>query len=251
MESIVVHNLTKRFGDATAVGGISFAVREGEIFGLLGPNGAGKTTTIHMMLGLTSQDEGTIDILGHSMPKERYTILEKVNFASAYVSLPGNLTIAESLYVYGKLYNVKNPRQRAREVLDELEVEIDPKGLIGTLSAGQKTRLNLCKALLNDPKVLFLDEPTASLDPDVAVKVRTILKKLRRDHGTTVVYTSHYMHEVEELCDRVVFLALGKIVANGTPAEIRERTNSSTLEEVFITIARDGELRDTREKVES
>lgn len=250
MSSIVVTNLTKRFSETPAVNGISFSVKEGEIFGLLGPNGAGKTTTIHMLLGLTSQDSGTIEILGHSMPGERYTILQKVNFASAYVSLPGNLTIAESLYVYGKLYNVRNPRQRAHEVLKELEVDIDPTSLIGMLSAGQKTRLNLCKALLNEPKVLFLDEPTASLDPDIAVKVRAILKKLQRDHGTTVVYTSHYMHEVEELCDRVIFLALGRIVAQGTPTEIRERANSSTLEEVFITIARDGELKDTREKAE-
>lgn len=251
MAALHVHSLVKRFGSQTAVNGISFSVNEGEIFGLLGPNGAGKTTTIHMMLGLTMQDSGEISILGRQMPKDRYDIVQDVNFASAYVSLPGNLTIAESLYVYGKLYNVKNPRQRAQEVLRELEVDLSPKSLIGTLSAGQKTRLNLCKALLNNPRVLFLDEPTASLDPDIAIKVRTLLKKLQRDHGTTIIYTSHYMHEVEELCDSVTFLARGSIVATGTPAEVRERSKLKSLEDVFVTIARDGELQDTQREEDS
>ena len=130
-------------------------------------------------------------------------------------------------------------------MLVELEVDSDPRSLVGMLSAGQKTRLNLCKALLNRPEVLFLDEPTASLDPDVARKVRTLLKKMRKEHGTTVIYTSHYMHEVEELCDRVIFLARGGIVATGSPEEIRQRSNMKSLEDVFVSIARDGELRDT------
>lgn len=245
MQSVAVHNLWKKFGDTIAVNGISFSAQRGEILGLLGPNGAGKTTTIHMLLGLTSQDNGTITILGHDMPKERHKILQRVNFASAYVSLPGNLTIDESLYVYGKLYNVENPKQRAREVLEELEVDLAGNSLIGMLSAGQKTRLNLCKALLNRPDVLFLDEPTASLDPDIAIKVRELLKKLRKTHNTTVIYTSHYMHEVEEICDRVIFLARGSIVESGTPSEIRERSNLKSLEDVFVTIARNGELRDS------
>lgn len=248
MQSVIVHNLWKTFGTTAAVKGISFTADRGEILGLLGPNGAGKTTTIHMLLGLTSHDQGTISILGLDMPKNRYSILQRVNFASAYVSLPGNLTIDESLYVYAKLYNVRNPAQRAREVLTELEVDLPGTSLIGTLSAGQKTRLNLCKALLNKPEVLFLDEPTASLDPDIAIKVRELLKKLRRNYGTTIIYTSHYMHEVEELCDTAIFLARGAIVATGTPAEIRERSKLKSLEEVFVTIARDGELRDQEEK---
>jgi ABC-2 type transport system ATP-binding protein len=247
VSSVVVRNIVKKFGDATAVKGISFSADRGEIVGLLGPNGAGKTTTIHMMLGLTSHDEGTISILGFHMPRDRYEILQRVNFASAYVSLPGNLTIEEALYVYGRLYNVKNPKQRAKEVLAELEVDLDPKSLIGMLSAGQKTRLNLCKALINRPEVLFLDEPTASLDPDIAIKVRALLKKLRQSYETTVIYTSHYMHEVEELCDRVIFLARGSIVATGTPQEIRDRSQLRNLEEVFVSIARDGELRDSQE----
>lgn len=248
MDAVVVKNLWKRFGETAAVRGISFSAARGEILGLLGPNGAGKTTTIHMMLGLTSQDSGTVHILGLEMPKDRYQILQRVNFASAYVSLPGNLTIDESLHVYGKLYNVPNPKRRAKEVLKELEVDIPGSALIGTLSAGQKTRLNLCKALLNHPEVLFLDEPTASLDPDIAIKVRVILKKLQKDHGTTIIYTSHYMQEVEELCDRAIFLARGSIVATGTPSEIRERSKLKNLEEVFVTIARDGELKDSDEK---
>jgi ABC-2 type transport system ATP-binding protein len=175
MQSVIVTNLWKQFGETAAVRGISFSAERGEILGLLGPNGAGKTTTIHMLLGLTSQDQGSISILGLDMPHDRYAILQRVNFASAYVSLPGNLTIDESLYVYGKLYNVSNPKKRAREVLEELEVDLPGKALIGTLSAGQKTRLNVCKALLNTPDVLFLDEPTASLDPDIAIKVRELL----------------------------------------------------------------------------
>lgn len=248
MQSVIVNNLWKKFGETAAVRGLSFSAERGEILGLLGPNGAGKTTTIHMLLGLTTQDQGTISILGMDMPKDRYKILERVNFASAYVSLPGNLTIDESLYVYGKLYNVSNAKQRAREVLEELEVDIPGKALIGTLSAGQKTRLNLCKALLNNPDVLFLDEPTASLDPDIAIKVKELLKKLRKNHGTTIIYTSHYMQEVEELCDRAIFLARGSIVTTGTPSEIRERSKLKSLEEVFVTIARDGELKDSDEK---
>jgi ABC-2 type transport system ATP-binding protein len=200
-----------------------------------------------MLLGLTSQDQGTITIQGRSMPRDRYEILQHVNFASAYVSLPGNLTIAESLYVYGKLYNVKNPAQRAKQVLEELEVELNPQSLIGMLSAGQKTRLNLCKALLNEPEVLFLDEPTASLDPDIAIKVRALLKNLRKTRGVTIIYTSHYMQEVEELCDRVIFLSRGSIVATGSPAEMRARSQLGSLEEVFVSIARDGELKDINE----
>jgi ABC-2 type transport system ATP-binding protein len=250
MDAVVVTNVWKRFGDKAAVRGVSFSAARGEILGLLGPNGAGKTTTIHMMLGLTSHDEGRIRILGLEMPRERYQILQRVNFASAYVSLPGNLTIDESLYVYGKLYNVSDPKKRAKAVLEELEVDMPGSALIGTLSAGQKTRLNLCKALLNKPEVLFLDEPTASLDPDIAIKVRVLLKKLQKEHGTTIIYTSHYMQEVEELCDRAIFLARGAIVATGTPAEIRDRSKLKNLEEVFVTIARDGELRDSDAKEE-
>jgi len=248
MTVVTVTNVVKRFGETIAVRGISFSAERGEILGLLGPNGAGKTTTMHMMLGLTSHDEGSVRILDLEMPKDRYQILQRVNFASAYVSLPANLTIDESLYVYGKLYNVKDPKRRAKEVLEELEVDLPGSALAGPLSAGQKTRLNLCKALLNKPAVLFLDEPTASLDPDIAIKVRAILKKLQKNHGTTIIYTSHYMQEVEELCDRTIFLARGSIVATGTPAEIRERSKLKNLEEVFVTNARDGELRDSAEK---
>lgn len=251
MDSVVVHNLVKHFGPIAAVKGISFSARRGEILGLLGPNGAGKTTCIHMMLGLTSHDSGSISVLGFDMPRDRYSILQRSNFASAYVSLPANLTIAETLYVFGKLYSIKNPRQRAAEVLRELEVELDPKSVVGLLSAGQKTRLSLCKALLNHPEVLFLDEPTASLDPDIALKIRALLKRLRDSHGTTIIYTSHYMHEVEELCDRAIFLARGSIVATGTPQQIRERAQASSLEEVFVSIARDGQLRDSSEVPES
>lgn len=242
--AIAVSNLTKRFGDVAAVDGLSFSVSPGEVFGLLGPNGAGKTTTIQLLLGLTTPTAGDIRVLGLSMPEDRLAILARVNFSSAYISLPGNLTVRQNLRVFSGLYGVRNPGPRIDALLELFEVSGAADRATGALSSGQLTRVNLCKAFLNDPEVLFLDEPTASLDPDIAEKVRTALQKLQRERGVTIVYTSHNMPEVEVLCDRVLFLSRGRAVAEGAPKDVIARAKSDSLEDVFIAIARDGSLTD-------
>lgn len=248
MSVIRVSHLTKRFGDLTAVNDLSFEVARGENVGLLGPNGAGKTTTIQMILGLTTPTSGEIEVLGFDVRKCRREILQRVNFSSAYISLPTNLTVWENLNIFGRLYGVSHRRQRIEELLELFEIPHVKGRVTGALSSGQLTRLNLCKAFLNNPEVLFLDEPTASLDPDIAAKVRHILSTLQKEHNLTMIYTSHNMHEIETMCHRVLFLSRGRLVAQGTPAEILERARTKSLEELFITIARNGELHDPNEE---
>ena len=239
---IEVERLTKRFGEVTAVDDLSFSARRGEILGLLGPNGAGKTTTIQLLLGLTTPTTGAIRLFGLPLREHRRQILQRVNFSSAYISLPFNLSVRENLDVFGRLYGVRNRRHRIAELLELFEIPEVVDSVMGKLSSGQVTRVNLCKAFLNDPEILFLDEPTASLDPDIAEKVRAALKRVQRERGVTMVYTSHNMREIELVCDRVIFLSHGKLVAQGTPREILERADSESLERVFITIARGGRL---------
>jgi len=239
---VLVSGLTKVFGAATAVDHVSFQARRGEILGLLGPNGAGKTTTLQMLLGLTTPSAGHARILGLDLALERRAILQRVNFSSAYVNLPFNLTAYENLNVFAHLYGVRRPAEKIGALLELFEIKEAKDRVTGALSTGQQTRLNLCKAFLNDPEVLFLDEPTASLDPDIADKVRTTLVRLQRERGLTMIYTSHNMHEVERLCDRVIFLSRGRVVAEGTPQELLDQANRGTLDEVFIAIARDGHL---------
>ena len=246
--AITIRDLAKRFGDIAAVDGLSFSVAAGEIFGLLGPNGAGKTTTIQLLLGLTTPTAGEIRILGRTMPRDRLAILQRVNFSSAYISLPSNLTVRQNLRVFAGLYGVRNPGKKIDELLDLFEVADSSEKATGALSSGQLTRVNLCKALLNDPEILFLDEPTASLDPDIADKVRTALQKLQRERGVTILYTSHNMREVEVLCDRVLFLSRGRAVAQGPPRDVIARAQSASLEDVFIAIARDGDVLDASER---
>ncbi len=241
---VEVSGLCKRFGAVTAVDDLSFAVQRGEVFGLLGPNGAGKTTTLQMLLGLTTPSSGSARILGLDVARQRRQVLQRVNFSSAYIALPSNLTAWENLNVFAKLYGVRDARRRIPALLEELEIPAVAGRVTGALSSGQLTRLNLCKALLNDPEVLFLDEPTASLDPDISEKVRALLRRLQAERGVTIVYTSHNMLEVERLCDRVLFLARGRRVAEGRPEEVRARAQGATLEQVFIDLARDGELRE-------
>ncbi|MDA1191014.1 MAG: ABC transporter ATP-binding protein [Candidatus Poribacteria bacterium] len=241
---IDVRNLTKRFGDTTAVDHLSLSADKGEILGLLGPNGAGKTTTIQMMLGLTTPTEGDIRILGMDIKTQRRDILQRSNFSSAYISLPTNLTAWENLNVFGRLYGIKHSKQRIQELLDLFEIPHVINTVTGALSTGQLTRLNLCKAFLNDPDILFLDEPTASLDPDIAEKVRRTLANVQAEKNVTMIYTSHNMREVELVCDRVIFMAKGRIVTQGTPKDVLERAQSNSLEDVFISIARDGELKE-------
>lgn len=218
MRSIIkVDNLTKKFGSFTAVDNISFKVAEGEIVGLLGPNGAGKTTTTHMLLGVIEPTNGGIEIFGRKMPDKRSEILEKANFSASYTKFPWHLTIYESLYVFALLYGVKNPRQKIDSLLKLFDVYDLKQKTGGYLSSGQTTRIQLCKSLINSPRLLFLDEPTASLDPEIALETRKYLKKIQAEEKVTVFLTSHNMAEVEELCDRVIFLSQGKILAEDTP----------------------------------
>jgi len=248
---VEVDGLTKRFGDVVAVEDLSFSIRRGEVFGLLGPNGAGKTTTIQLLLGLTTPTAGTIRVFGLDLQRHRRAILQRVNLAAAYVSLPTNLTVWENLNVFARLYGIRKPRAKIEALMEVFDLTRLARRVTGTLSSGQITRLNLCKALLNDPEVLFLDEPTASLDPEVAARVRDILRQIQQTRGITMVFTSHNMREVELMCDRVLFLVRGRAVAQGPPAEIRARARARSLEDAFIVIARDGRLQDVAEVTEA
>ncbi len=235
---VEVRKLTKRFERVTAVNEISFEIYQGEILGMLGPNGAGKTTTIQMLLGVTTPTSGEIRILGLDLNRRREEILGQVNFSSSYVSLPQSLTVWENLRVFAQLYHVKNYREKIDHLLSVFEITQLRNTVSRKLSTGQSTRVSLAKALLNDPKILFLDEPTASLDPDIADKTRSMLKTIRAQSGLTILYTSHNMREMEEMSDRIIFLNKGEIISTGTPAEIMKRFQGEDLEEVFLKVAR-------------
>lgn len=234
--------LTREFDGVKALDKFSFKLHRGEILGLLGANGAGKTTAMNCLLGLTLPTGGELFAFGKSLEKHKIEILQKANFSSAYVSLPGNLKVWQNLLVFAHIYGVANPKKKIAELLELLEVTELRDRVTGQLSAGESTRVNLCKAFLNDPELLMLDEPTASLDPDIADKVRKVVRRVQAERQIGILYTSHNMKDIEEVCDRVIFLHKGKIVAEGTPAEIVERSSGSSLEEVFIKIARDGEI---------
>lgn len=237
---VCVTALTKRFGAFTAVDGISFDIRPGEILGLLGPNGAGKTTTFQMLLGLITPTSGSIRMFGKELAEHREDILQQVNFASTYMSMPYSLTVEENLRIVARLYGMTDVNRRLDEVIGQLEMGSMRDTLTRKLSSGQMTRLTLAKAILTNPKILFLDEPTASLDPDIAHKIRALLLEVRRTTGLCMLYTSHNMREMEEMSDRIIFLQRGKIVAEGTAQEIVRTYGQADLEEVFLTIARDG-----------
>ncbi|MCG3149361.1 MAG: Lipopolysaccharide export system ATP-binding protein LptB [Verrucomicrobiae bacterium] len=242
-EAIVqVEHLRKEFNGTVAVADVSFQVRRGEIVGLLGANGAGKTTTIQVLLGLTTPTSGLVKIFGMDFERHRIAILQRSNFCSAYTALPGNLKVWENLLVFAKLYQVKDHRRKTDELLELLEITPLRKHITGHLSSGESTRVNLCKALLNDPELLLLDEPTASLDPNIADKVRKLLRRVQRERGITMIYTSHNMRDVEEVCDRVLFLNKGRVVAEGTPRQIIDQFQQQSLEDVFIQVARSGDL---------
>lgn len=236
---VEVRNLSKQFGAFTAVDGISFDIGRGEILGLLGPNGAGKTTTFQMMLGLVTPTSGSIRMFGLDLQSHRETILQQVNFSSTYISLPYSLTVEENLRVVGRLYGLPDVAGRVGDMIQKLDMSEWRHKLTRKLSSGQMTRLTLAKALLTKPKVLFLDEPTASLDPDIAHKIREILLEERQATGLSILYTSHNMREMEEMSDRIIFLQRGKIVAEGKAREIVARFGQSDLEEVFLKLARD------------
>lgn len=243
-DAITVRSLEKRFGEVVAVAGIDFAVKRGTITGLLGGNGAGKTTTISMLLGLLTPTGGEIEVMGVDMLKNRYGALAKMNFSSPYVDLPRRLTVRENLTVYGRLYGVPDLKDRLDELAESLDVLQFLDRPFGRLSAGQQTRVALAKALLNRPELLLLDEPTASLDPDTADRMRTYLEDYCRENDTTVLLASHNMREVERLCDDVLIMKTGRIVDCGSPAELVERYGRADMEEVFLHVARtndDGE----------
>jgi len=232
-------HLTKRFGTFTAVDDISFEIRSGEILGLLGPNGAGKTTTIQMLLGLVTPTAGSIHVFGLDLATHREEILEQVNFSSTYISMPYSLTVEENLWVVARLYGLTQVQRRIDEMVKKLEMEEFRSKITRKLSSGQMTRLTLAKAFLTQPKILFLDDPTASLDPDIAHKIRHLLKEEQRASGLSILYTSHNMREMEAMSDRIIFLQRGKIVAEGTASEIVRRFGQADLEDVFLKLARE------------
>ena len=236
---IEVEGLTKRFQTVTAVDRVSFSVAGGEITALLGGNGAGKTTTLSMLHGLLVPTEGSIRVFGEDMLRHRYRVLPRLNFSSPYVDLPHRLTVRENLTVFARLYSLRRPGERVRELAQELQFTalLDRKS--GALSAGQKTRVALAKAMLNRPELLLLDEPTASLDPDTGDWVRSYLERYARETRASILLASHNMAEVERLCSDVLMMKAGRIVDRGAPADLVARYGRQTLEDVFLDIARD------------
>jgi ABC-2 type transport system ATP-binding protein len=237
-----VYELTKVFNEVVAVDRLSFSIARGEIVGMLGANGAGKTTTLQMILGLIRPTAGQIEIFGRELEQHRTEILRRMNFASVGVNLPMNLRVSENLWIFAKLYGVKDVWRRIDDLLKLLEINHLRDAMTGSLSSGEVSRVNLCKALLNRPELLLLDEPTASLDPDIADKVRKILRRVQQEDGVAMVYTSHNMRDIEEVCDRVLFMHNGRLMTAGTPAHVIEQFRTRNLEEVFIRIARSGEV---------
>jgi ABC-2 type transport system ATP-binding protein len=238
MEAIRVENLVKRYPHTLAVDDISFTLEHGKILGLLGGNGAGKTTTISMLLGLLVPTSGRVIVLGHDMARDRFSALARMNFSSPYIALPARLTVQENLTVYGHLYNVPGLSRRIGELAEQFNLGALLKRPAGELSAGQKTRVALAKSLINQPELLLLDEPTASLDPDTADYVRGVLEEYRRTHNAAILLASHNMAEVERLCDEVLMMKAGKIVDRGPPQNLIAGYGRETMEQVFLDIAR-------------
>ncbi len=236
--AVVVDALVKRFGDLAAVDDVSFAVAAGSTTALLGGNGAGKTTTIAMLLGLLLPTTGRITVLGEDMLTHRYRALPRMNFTSPYVDLPKKLTVEENLMVFAGLYGVRQPRKRIAALVNELDLGAFANRPYGTLSAGQRSRVSVAKALLNTPALVLLDEPTASLDPDMGDRVRTYLTQYQQATGATLLLASHNMAEVERMCDSVLMMRGGRIVDRGSPADLIERFGRESMEEVFLDIAR-------------
>lgn len=239
---IALDHLVKSFASAIAVNGISLSVAKGEVVGLLGGNGAGKTTTIGMIMGLVTPSSGSVRVFGINMADQRYDVLHRMNFESPYVDMPHRLTVRQNLDVFARLYGVEHASDRIRQLAESLDLTEFIDRASGQLSAGQKTRVALAKALINDPELLLLDEPTASLDPDTADWIRTRLETFRTRRNATILLASHNMAEVERLCDRVIIMKKGQIADQGTPDDLIKRYGRTDLEEVFLDVARTGAL---------
>ncbi|MEO8558459.1 MAG: ABC transporter ATP-binding protein [Rhodospirillales bacterium] len=236
--AIEVENLSKVFGDIVAVDDLTFNVQQGAVVGLLGGNGAGKTTTLSMLLSLLLPTSGRITVLGEDIARHRYRVLGRMNFSSPYVDLPHRLTVQQNLEVYARLYGVRDVKRRVRELAERMDFTPLMKRPVGQLSAGQKTRVALAKALVNHPDVLLLDEPTASLDPDSADWMRGLLRDYQKETGASILLASHNMVEVERLCSHVLLMRTGRIVERGSPQELIDKYGRDTMEEVFLDIAR-------------
>jgi ABC-2 type transport system ATP-binding protein len=236
--AIDVAHLVKLYKTTRAVDDISFSIARGSITGLLGGNGAGKTTTIAMIMGLVLPTSGRIEVLGHPMPNESAEVLGRMNFESPYVDMPSRLTVRQNLKIFGRLYSVANLAARIETLAADLDLSDFLDRPSGKLSAGQKTRVALAKALINRPELLLLDEPTASLDPDTADWIRQHLETYRKENGATILLASHNMLEVERLCDRVIIMKRGRIEDDDSPQQIMARYNRATMEEVFLDVAR-------------
>ena len=236
---LTIENLGKKYGDITAVDGISFSVARGEIVGLLGPNGAGKTTTINMILGVLEPTSGRILIEDIDLAKHRSRALDRTNFQAVYAPLPGNLTVRQNLRIFGMLYRVKNLTARIETLLAEFDLEKFRDTKCGVLSSGEQTRAALAKAMLNEPRLLLLDEPTASLDPSTAQEIRAKIRDFTTRGSCGVLWTSHNMYEVADVCDRVLFLSRGRILLEGDPKTLPREHGKQTLEELFIAVARE------------
>ena len=238
-EIIAINNLTKSFKNILAVKNISFKIYKGTIIGLLGPNGCGKSTTMGMMLGLIKPSAGTVIINGQNIEYNRTKLLEKMNFISPYIELPKKLSVEENLKVYGRLYGVENLNDKISDLMEKLNLTEFRKRKTGELSSGQKNRVSLAKALINDPEILLLDEPTASLDPDVGDYVRSFIENYASTKGSTILLASHNMNEVERLCTEVMMMKNGEIIDRGTSNDLIDKHGRKNLEEVFLKIVRE------------
>ena len=237
--TIEINNLSKQFRNALAVKNISFKISKGTIMGLLGPNGCGKSTTIGMMLGLIKPTSGSVMINNQNIENNRTSLLEKMNFISPYIELPKKLTVEENLKVYGRMYGVNNLQDKISDLMKQLNLVDFKKRKTGELSSGQKNRVSLAKALINDPEILLLDEPTASLDPDVGDYIRTYIEDFASKKGKTILLASHNMNEVERLCHEVMMMKNGEIIDKGTSNDLINKHGRKNLEEVFLKIVRE------------
>lgn len=234
-----VERLTKTYDELTAVEDVSFSLRRGEIIGLLGPNGAGKTTIVNIILGILEPSAGSIYIEGRNLAKQRAQALSSTNFAAVYAPVPGNLSVRQNLLFFGRIYGIRNVRRRVNELITQFALERFVNTKCGLLSSGEQTRVTLAKAMVNHPRLLLLDEPTASLDPSTARDIRAFICEMARQDETGILWTSHNMLEVQEVCDRVLFMSHGKVLLEGDPRRLPDELGAASLEEIFVRVARE------------